>query len=118
ETTPQQVYGLDPLNNALSCDYTAGWANCTCPPCGCFNITDPALAARVLGGEACMWGELVDATVLQGTVWPRMSAVAERLWSSQDVTDYNLALPRLVDHRCRLVARGIAVQPLEPGWCS
>lgn len=75
--------------------------------------------SRVLGGEASMWGELVDASDLQPRVWPRMSAVAERLWSSpSDTYDPNAAMPRLVDHRCRQVARGMAVEPLGPGYCD
>ncbi|KAG7255264.1 hypothetical protein CRUP_016596, partial [Coryphaenoides rupestris] len=53
----------------------------------------------VIGGEACMWGEYVDATNLT----PRLCAVAERLWSAKDVTDVNDAYSRLVRHRCRMV---------------
>jgi hexosaminidase len=41
----------------------------------------------VLGGEACMWSEFVTPELLDTRVWPRMTAVAERLWSPQDVTD-------------------------------
>jgi hexosaminidase len=42
---------------------------------------------RILGGEACMWSEYVTPEQLDARVWPRMAAIAERLWSRQDVTD-------------------------------
>jgi len=42
---------------------------------------------RILGGEACMWSEYVTAEMLDARVWPRMAAIAERLWSPQQVTD-------------------------------
>nr|XP_056704010.1 beta-hexosaminidase subunit beta [Euleptes europaea] len=71
----------------------------------------------VLGGEACLWGEFVDATNLIPRLWPRASAVGERLWSSKNVTDADDAYSRLVEHRCRMLRRGIAAQPLYVGFC-
>lgn len=71
----------------------------------------------VIGGEACLWGEYVDATNLTPRLWPRASAVAERLWSSQDVTDISDAYSRLTQHRCRMVERGIPAEPLITGHC-
>ncbi|KAM9679891.1 beta-hexosaminidase subunit beta-like isoform 1-T1 [Dama dama] len=72
----------------------------------------------VIGGEACLWGEYVDATNLTPRLWPRASAVGERLWSHQEVTDLEDAYRRLTRHRCRMVKRGIAAQPLFTGYCD
>ncbi|XP_067107107.1 beta-hexosaminidase subunit beta isoform X3 [Osmerus mordax] len=81
-----------------------------------FKGTD-AQKKLVIGGEACLWGEYVDATNLTPRLWPRASAVAERLWSSKDVTDVGDAYTRLVQHRCRMVGRGIPAETLFTGYC-
>ena len=35
---------------------------------------------RVLGGEACLWGELVTDELVDTRLWSRMPAIAERFW--------------------------------------
>ena len=72
---------------------------------------------RVIGGEACAWGELVDATNSVSKTWPLAAAVAERLWSDAGVKDEADAEERLREHICRLRARGVAASPLGPGFC-
>jgi hexosaminidase len=62
-----QHYVVDPLPDSL-------------------NLT-PEEAARVLGGEACMWSEYVDPGNIDSRLWPRLAAIAERFWSPKTVTD-------------------------------
>lgn len=50
-------------------------------------VPDAAQQANLLGGEAALWAENVAAPVLDIKLWPRAFAVAERLWSAQDVND-------------------------------
>ena len=73
---------------------------------------------RVLGGEASMWSEQVDTLTLDGRMWPRACTVAERLWSSRNVTDHEFAARRLRDHRCRLVKLwGVGAGPFWSDHC-
>ena len=73
----------------------------------------------VIGGITTMWGEYVDATNLEARFWPRASTVAERLWSDKNATsDADKAWPRLHEHRCRMLARGYRVEPVNgPSFC-
>jgi len=93
EDTWEDFYGMDPTINITT------------------NVN------RVIGGEAAMWGEQVDDTCFDERVWPRASAVAERLWSAQTVTDTGDAKRRLEIFRCRVARRGINGGPLEPDFC-
>ncbi|KAJ5070177.1 beta-hexosaminidase [Anaeramoeba ignava] len=70
-----------------------------------------------LGGEACSWSEQVNWSSISNRIWPRASAVAERLWSSRNVNDISDATLRLNDFSCRLINRGIPSAPLVPGAC-
>lgn len=47
----------------------------------------PEQKKRILGGEAAMWEELATTENLDAKLWPRLAAIAERLWSPESVTD-------------------------------
>lgn len=80
----------------------------------CKGVPDH-LCLLVLGGHGEMWGETVDASDLQQTVWPRLAAVAERLWSPRNLTDAADAKDRIQSFRCLLNRRGIAAAPVSNG---
>jgi len=80
----------------------------------CAGIPSDALCKQVLGGHGEMWGETVDGSDLQQTVWPRLAAIAERLWSRREsTTSADAALPRIRDFRCLLLERGVASPPVD-----
>lgn len=51
--------------------------------------------ARILGGEATMWSEFVTPEIVDSRIWPRTAAIAERLWSPQQVRDVASMYERL-----------------------
>jgi hexosaminidase len=63
-----QHYAVDPLNGPAA------------------DLT-PEQQKLILGGEACMWAEYVNAETVDSRIWPRTAAIAERLWSARTVTD-------------------------------
>ncbi len=45
--------------------------------------------ANIIGGEACVWTEVIDRHTLKSRVWPAAMAIAEKLWSPQSHTTSN-----------------------------
>eukprot|EP00887_Chlorella_sp_A99_P000582 scaffold17.g582.t1 len=85
----------------------------------------PEQLALVVGGEACVWGEHVDASNSMSETWPRAAAAAERLWSPAPPAPGDPASAaaeasarrRIGEFRCRLLARGVRASPLASGYC-
>jgi hexosaminidase len=71
-----QHYAVDPMANADA------------------TLT-PDQQKLILGGEACMWAEFISDESVDSRIWPRTAAVAERLWSAQDVRDPDSMYRRL-----------------------
>jgi hexosaminidase len=78
-----KLYAVDPLDGDAA-SLTAA------------TLTDDE-KARILGGEAAMWGEFVSPENVDSRIWPRAAAVAERLWSPREVTDVS-SMYRRLDH--------------------
>ena len=107
---------------------TAGYHYGVDPLAGPAAQLTPEQAARILGGEACMWAELVDAETVDSRVWPRMAAIAERFWSPRELTDVDSMYARMevvsrglewngVTHRSSLIEmldRMAGGRPVEP----
>jgi hexosaminidase len=72
----EQYYAVDPMSNADA------------------KLT-PEQQKRILGGEACMWAEFVSEENIESRIWPRAAAVAERLWSPQQLQDVDSMYRRL-----------------------
>ena len=61
----------------------------------------------ILGGEACMWSEMVTPQTVDSRVWPRMAAIAERFWSPQNTRDIPSMYARMEVESQRLEWTGL-----------
>jgi hexosaminidase len=84
----QQYYSVDPMANADA------------------TLT-PEEQKRILGGEACMWVEFVTDENIDSRIWPRTAAIAERLWSAQQLQDVSSMYLRLEAVSQRLELLGL-----------
>ncbi|XP_015185237.1 PREDICTED: probable beta-hexosaminidase fdl isoform X2 [Polistes dominula] len=75
----------------------------------------------ILGGEAAIWSEQMGQASLGPRVWPRASALAERLWSDLPSSGFSTdesVYTRLAAHIEVLTSRGIKTEAMWPQWCS
>lgn len=69
---------------------------------------EPALRARIRGGQANLWGELMYfGRQAEYMLYPRLSAIAEALWSPADRKDFASFERRLEVHGGRLDLLGV-----------
>lgn len=69
---------------------------------------------RVMGGEAAMWSEFASSEIIDSRIWPRTAAIAERLWSPQDVRDVPSMYARMAVVSDKLEAYGLKHQSVTP----
>ncbi|XP_067002657.2 chitooligosaccharidolytic beta-N-acetylglucosaminidase [Anabrus simplex] len=80
------------------------------------GVQDRVARSLTLGAEATLFSEQADESALDGRLWPRAAALAERLWSDPS-QGWKEAEHRMLNQRERLVKRGIAADTLQPEWC-
>ncbi|XP_049544745.1 chitooligosaccharidolytic beta-N-acetylglucosaminidase-like [Anopheles darlingi] len=73
-------------------------------------------ANQILGAEAALWTEQSDSHTLDNRLWPRLSALAERLWSNPR-SGWQAAEARMLVHRERLIEAQVAANSIQPKWC-
>jgi hexosaminidase len=76
-------------------------------PCPDSLHLSTAEQARVLGGEATMWSELVTPATIDCRIWPRTAAIAERFWSPASMRDVADMYKRLPEISHKLTALGL-----------
>ncbi|MGA8531881.1 MAG: family 20 glycosylhydrolase [Acidobacteriaceae bacterium] len=79
----------------LDLQYPASQHYAVDPMAGESASLTPWEKSNILGGEAAQWTEYVTPENLDNRLWPRLGAVAERLWSPASVTDVDSMYRRL-----------------------
>ena len=74
------------------------------------------LAEWIIDDTCSLFFSKVDSSHIEAKIFPRSAALAERLWSNPSEKWYK-AEQRMLEHRNRLVKRGIRADALQPEWC-
>ncbi|KAJ3076318.1 hypothetical protein HDU98_004302 [Podochytrium sp. JEL0797] len=109
----QHIYNHDPRTSPMQNTTDTAGTGLAAVPKGNLKL--------ILGAEAAIWGETIDASNLDTKLWPRAAALAEALWSSFDDAankDMFEAEPRLSVMRDRLISRGMRAEAIHPAWCN
>jgi hexosaminidase len=73
---------------------------------------EPAFASHILGGQAQVWTEyMADAKAVEYMAFPRLTALAEAVWTPKERKDYTNYLARLPQHLERLRALDVNFHP-------
>jgi hexosaminidase len=76
---------------------------------------EPQFRQHVLGGQAQLWTEyLKGPKQVEFMAFPRLTAIAEVLWSSPARRNYRDFLGRLDEHLRRLAILDVAYRPVGP----
>ena len=85
-------YSIDPMKAPASPD--GGPVGKGLPPGSPADLTADQ-AKLILGGEGATWEELASVEMIDARLWPRLAAIAERLWSPESDTDVASMYQRL-----------------------
>ena len=72
---------------------------------------------NILGGETAIWTEQTDGGNIEAKIEPRTAAYGEALWLGDSAGGWREAHQRLVNHRERLVGRGVGADQITQRWC-
>jgi hexosaminidase len=102
--------GLLSTGYYIDLNQSAAYHYSTDPIAGDAASLTPEEKARILGGEPTMWSEFVTPENIDSRIWPRTAAIAERLWSPQNVRDVDSMYARMAVVSDHLVFYGLQHQ--------
>jgi N-acetyl-beta-hexosaminidase len=73
--------------------------------------------SRILGAEACLWGEVSNEDTLENNLWMRATAFASRVWSEKILNTYEI-VASLVQIQYALYAMDVDASPVTSEFCE